>query len=69
MQLTTMVAQPANRFRVCSPSCDNYLRPPALLSVELDEGEEVEWIWTHDADGRSMLTGYRRRPNLTNIVR
>lgn len=45
-----------------SPRLDAEVRPPALLSVEVSEGEEVEWIWTHDADGHSMVSGYRVVP-------
>ena len=43
------------------PTSDQYLRPLALLSVAGEEGEEVEWIWTHFTDGRSVVTGYRIR--------
>ena len=34
------------------------------LSVELAEDEEVNWQWTHGADGRSRITGYQihKRP-------
>jgi hypothetical protein len=27
-------------------------------SVELNADEDVEWIWTHTADGKSVVTGY-----------
>ena len=30
----------------------------SIISVELGEDEEVEWQWTHYADGRSLVTGY-----------
>jgi hypothetical protein len=46
------------RTWVAPPAHDNYLRPPALLSVALEEGEEIVWQWTHFADGRSVVTGY-----------
>ena len=42
-----------------APSADWHVRPPALLSVRVDEGEAVEWQWTHFVDGRSVVTGYR----------
>jgi hypothetical protein len=29
-----------------------------VLSVELNEDEDVVWHWTHFADGRSAVTGY-----------
>ena len=48
---------------------DPVLRPPALLSVEVNEGDEVEWIWTHYADGRSVVTGYRIVPMLPILPR
>jgi hypothetical protein len=34
------------------------VKHPAVISVELDEDEEVEWTWTHNADGESVVTGY-----------
>jgi hypothetical protein len=39
--------------------------PPAVVSVVLDEDEDVEWIWTHTADGKSVVTGYiiTKRPD------
>ncbi len=33
-------------------------KPPAVISVELDEDEDVEWNWTHTSDGKSVFTGY-----------
>ncbi len=32
--------------------------PPEVIDVELGEGEEVRWIWTHTAEGESFVTGY-----------
>lgn len=29
-----------------------------LLSVTLEEDEDVLWYWTHHQDGRSVVTGY-----------
>lgn len=43
---------------VYAPSPDPESRPPAVLSVELEADEDVEWIWTHTADGKSVVTGY-----------
>ena len=48
---------------------DKVLRPPMLLSVEVDEGESVEWIWTHFADGQSAVTGYKIVPRLPALLR
>jgi hypothetical protein len=47
---TTLRTPPASGWR---------LQPPALVSVQVDDDEDVEWQWTHFADGRSMVTGYR----------
>ncbi|HZN34978.1 MAG TPA: hypothetical protein VFB80_14210 [Pirellulaceae bacterium] len=48
--------------RILPPVSDNCLRPPALLSAEAEDGESVEWIWTHFAGGHSAVTGYRIVP-------
>lgn len=29
-----------------------------VLSILLEEDEEVRWQWTHYADGRSVVSGY-----------
>ena len=42
-----------------SPSTLGLVQPPALLSVRVEDDEDVEWQWTHLVDGRSMVTGYR----------
>jgi hypothetical protein len=44
------------------------VRPPALLSVDRDENEDVEWIWTHPVDGHSFVSGYRVVPRLSGIL-
>jgi hypothetical protein len=49
----------ANRNRIVrAPSPQGPVSPPAVLTIELDEDEEVQWHWTHFADGRSIVTGY-----------
>jgi len=55
LQATTRRTPPASDWRV---------QPPALVSVQVDEDENVEWQWTHFADGRSVVTGYRIVPRL-----
>jgi hypothetical protein len=30
----------------------------AVISVELNPGEDVIWHWTHKPDGSSVVTGY-----------
>jgi hypothetical protein len=57
------VANPV-AYHVEPPGSDSYIRPPAVLSVEVGEDEDVEWIWTHGTDGRSVVTGYRIVPRL-----
>ena len=58
VQATTRSTPPASDWRV---------QPPALLSVHVDDDEDVEWQWTHFADGRSMVTGYRIVPRLGQL--
>lgn len=44
--------------RVEHPPGSQRLDGSAVLSVELNEDEEVVWHWTHFSDGRSVVTGY-----------
>ncbi|WP_319418830.1 hypothetical protein [Pleurocapsa sp. FMAR1] len=32
--------------------------PSTVISVELNENEEVEWIWTTYSNGQRVVTGY-----------
>lgn len=50
--------------RVSPPGSEAYVRPPALLCVTVADDEDVEWIWAHTADGRSVVSGYRIVPKL-----
>jgi len=43
---------------VQAPSSGGSDSPGQVLSVELDEDEEVIWQWTHRPDGTSAVTGY-----------
>jgi len=43
---------------VYAPQPKDDSEPPAVISVELDEVEDLEWIWTHTLDGESVVTGY-----------
>jgi hypothetical protein len=47
-----------NKRTVYAPQAERNSLPPAVISVELEEDEDVEWIWTHTADGKSVVTGY-----------
>ncbi len=63
----TNVAGPV-AYRKSPPGSDGYVRPPALLSVDVGELEKVRWIWTHPVDGQSFVSGYRIVPKLPAIV-
>jgi hypothetical protein len=43
---------------VYAPRPERPTRHPAVVSVELDEDEDVEWVWTHTSDGESVVAGY-----------
>jgi hypothetical protein len=43
---------------VYAPQPNDAQQAPAVISVALDEDEDVEWQWTHYNDGRSVITGY-----------
>ncbi len=49
--------EPQKRI-VYAPQPDTTLSSPAVLSVELAADEDVEWQWTHLANGKSIVTGY-----------
>lgn len=40
-----------------TPSSDTS-KPGVVLSVEIEEGQKVEWAWTHYPDGSRAVTGY-----------
>jgi hypothetical protein len=41
-----------------APSSDGSDLPGQILSVELGEEEEVNWLWSHFPNGQSLVTGY-----------
>jgi hypothetical protein len=41
-----------------APSSGGSDSPGQVLSVELNENEEIIWQWTHRPDGTSAVTGY-----------
>ena len=49
--------QPQKRI-VYAPQPDTSVSAPAVISIELAEDEDVEWQWTHLANGKSIVTGY-----------
>lgn len=44
-------------MRVAAPGNESGLRPPALVAVDVEEGDDVHWVWTYLADGRRVVTG------------
>ena len=54
----TKKTEKSNRRMVYAPRPEHGTKLPAVISVELDEDENVEWTWTHTADGKSIVTGY-----------
>lgn len=51
--------QPESKKRtVYAPQLECDPKPRAVISVELDGDEDVEWTWTHTSDGKSVVTGY-----------
>ena len=56
-KVSTKPAQTKQR-RVYPPSRGLGMSAGGLLSVTLEEDEDVLWHWTHHQDGRSVVTGY-----------
>jgi hypothetical protein len=52
------MTEKSKKRTVYAPRPELGTRPPAVISVELGEDEDVEWIWTHTDDGVSVVTGY-----------
>ena len=49
-----------NKKRVVyAPRSDYSSIPASVVSVELSEDEDVEWLWTHYPNGQSIVTGYK----------
>lgn len=58
------------RYVEAPSSTDGIQHTGNVLSVLLDEDEEVEWLWTHEPE-RSYVSGYimRKLGCITCIVR
>jgi hypothetical protein len=54
----TKKTEKGKKRTVYAPQAERDTKAPAVISVELDEDEDVEWIWTHTADRKSVVTGY-----------
>ena len=50
--------QAPQKRTVYAPQPNDAQQAPAVISVELDAVEDVQWQWTHYTDGRSAVTGY-----------
>ena len=51
-------AKPAKRI-VVAPSTIAPMSAGEVLSVEVGPDEDVEWIWSHDGERGSTVTGYK----------
>jgi hypothetical protein len=59
MEKLASIGRPPKRKRtVLAPMSWGLVGAPAVVSVTLEEDEDVIWHWTHFTDGRSMVTGY-----------
>ncbi|MGH9832899.1 MAG: hypothetical protein ACREBD_15570 [Blastocatellia bacterium] len=47
-----------NKRVVVAPQAGGADSSGQVISVELNDGEEVIWRWTHYPDGTSAVTGY-----------
>jgi hypothetical protein len=43
---------------VFAPQVGSLDKSAQVISVELNEDEDVRWKWTHYPDGKSAVTGY-----------
>jgi hypothetical protein len=57
-QSGTEKTKKSKKRTVYAPRAERGTEPPAVISVQLDEDEDVEWIWTHTANGQSVVTGF-----------
>lgn len=58
LPLQTDRIEERKRRVVRAPASVGPFGPPALLSLELGDDEEVRWHTTYFVDGRRMVTGY-----------
>ena len=55
------VEAPRGRRRVAAPNPTAPGLAPSVLSVELDDDEDVSWLWEHVPGVGSRVTGYTIR--------
>jgi hypothetical protein len=49
---------------VVAPSNTGPVSTGEVLSVEVGPDEDVEWVWSHDRERGSSITGFRIVPRL-----
>lgn len=55
-----MIDEPKRAKRtVTAPSTGGEMSGGQVLSVEVGSDEDVEWIWSHDRERGSHVTGYK----------
>ena len=55
-----MVEEPKRAKRtVTAPTTEGGMSGGRVLSVEVGPDEDVEWIWSHDRERGSHVTGYK----------
>jgi hypothetical protein len=52
---------------VTAPSTAGPFGSGQVLSVEAGPDEDVEWVWTHDRQHGSFVTGYRIVPRRNQL--
>jgi len=57
-----MTGESSVRRIVVAPGAGAATGSGEVLSVELNLDEDLEWIWSHDAERGSVVTGYRIVP-------
>ncbi|MEM8672507.1 MAG: hypothetical protein AAGF83_01345 [Cyanobacteria bacterium P01_G01_bin.67] len=55
-----IVTAPQSNLSLCSTATNI---PSAVISVEVNEDETVEWIWTMYPNGQKVVTGYNTIKN------
>lgn len=53
-------------YTIIAPEKSNACVPGALLSVDVNIDENIEWVWTHLENGQSAVTGYQIIKKLRN---
>ena len=55
-----MVEEPKRTKRtVTAPTTAGQMNGGRVLSVEVGPDEDVEWVWSHDRERGSHVTGYK----------